>query len=80
MGLSIQDVFESWKKSVHPKDDLEQEAFYIIGAALQKQIPEEPVVLQGWDTKKYYRCPECGKAVGLKVPYCRMCGQAIKWC
>lgn len=78
MGLSVQDVFESWKKSVHPKDDLEREASNIIGEALQKQIPMRVTDIHVDE----YMCPACGAenctSDYKQVPkYCIECGQAL---
>lgn len=47
--------------------------------ALEKQIPKKPEVSCSVVSAKYYRCPTCKRIVGLKIPYCRMCGQAISW-
>lgn len=55
------------------------DALKIAYAALDKQLPMEPDVRQSEVSGKYYLCPECGRVVGLKVPYCRMCGQKIDW-
>ena len=70
-------------------EDEMQELSDMAVAALEKQIPKEPIEYED----KYYGCPVCGNPVMHKwekyptilndkkngLPYCLGCGQALDW-
>lgn len=74
--MNEKDVLEAWERSVEPRDDLEKEAYEIIGQSLEKRIPQKPMT-----TNHYYACPSCGscRSIRRKYDYCQNCGQAIDW-
>ena len=50
--------------------------------ALEKQVPEKPIILGGafWNAAKSGECPVCKAQLNSKTYiYCRNCGQAIDW-
>lgn len=53
--------------------------------AYKKQIPQEPLVVEGrgiFETSHNYYCPSCDEYVGddqCHSPYCDNCGQALDW-
>ena len=55
---------------LHPTDvDLEPD----------KHISKKPVFAGTYEGHTYYTCPKCGKIVGSRVDYCRLCGQELNW-
>ncbi len=79
-------TYEEAKRILNP--DTVDEAFLMACEALDKQIPEPPVVLNQKGSKDFY-CVVCDMRLvsevngelcaGRKTRFCPYCGQAIDW-
>ena len=79
-------TYEEAKRILNP--DTVDEAFLMACEALDKQIPEPPVVLNQKGSKHFY-CVVCDMRLvsevngelcaGRKTRFCPYCGQAIDW-
>lgn len=47
----------------------------------EKRRPKKPrmLVSRGGKGGKYCVCPQCGGVIGKYIPFCRSCGQSIRW-
>lgn len=54
---------------------------YTVIAALEKQVPIEPVETVDKDLSDiWYTCPKChGDLTHIRSSYCVFCGQKLKW-
>lgn len=89
--VTIEKVLESWKNTVHPKDEIEKAASAIIVEALERRIPMKPYYEgDGFDDEGNIiydnaECPVCGNdefEYGINnwgCAYCPDCGQALDW-
>lgn len=87
-GTTREALAEIGFKGKEKLQDAVDEACLKACAALDKQIPEPPVVLNQKDSKHFY-CAVCGMRLvseingelcaGRKTRFCPDCGQAIDW-
>lgn len=83
--LTENEVLDSWKRTVKPKDDLEKEAYEIVKIALEKQIAKKPDIegdgfADGTLVYDTWICPCCYKSYEIdydNYDYCPNCGQKI---
>lgn len=90
-GTTREALAEIGFKGKEKLQDAVDEACLKACAALDKQIPEPPVVLNQKDSKhfKHFCCMACGTrfvseingelCAGRKTRFCPDCGQAIDW-
>lgn len=79
---------EIWYEGKEKVQDAVDDACLKVCAALDKQMPEPPVVLNQKDSK-HFCCVACGMRIvseingelcaGRKTRFCPDCGQAIDW-
>lgn len=55
------------------------EALQVAVECMEKQIAMEPEYRKSEISGEYYKCSGCGRVVGQRTPYCRICGQRIEW-
>lgn len=62
------------------------EAYTYILELLYKEIPEQPSLIAGWETKGYLGnnaslgiCPLCDDGVNIQMNYCSKCGKRLGW-
>ena len=70
------------RKEMHLSDICQQHEDNAI-AALEKQIPKEPIQIGDAYGVKYGKCPNCRDQVTnfakSKAKYCEVCGQRLLW-
>lgn len=93
--MTIQEIIESIDYCMECDNDripTTQEDLQIIKEALERQIPEKPIVnsdICHYVDYQEFSCPYCGKRIisrlggdiiaGRKQQHCDDCGQAINW-
>ena len=72
------DVYEYMEFATNPNADEFEKAFDMAIEALQKQIPKQPTIENG-----FVKCPTCEKYIRFPIAdrynNCPECGQALKW-